>query len=85
MSHLTNPLATVQQLYASSANLKCPSESQEIIRYQTARLTSAAGILLRLPQEVAAQAIVLLQRYWLVDDILSHEFSVRLVLKCCCD
>ncbi|PQE03583.1 hypothetical protein CJF31_00010135 [Rutstroemia sp. NJR-2017a BVV2] len=46
-----------------------------IIRFYTARLTQAAGILLRLPQDITAQANVLLFRYWLVDDLMQYEFS----------
>src|SRR3954469_11532056 len=75
MSHLYNPLATSEQLYKNASNL--PAELQDSIRFYTARLTQAAGILLRLPQDITAQANVLLFRYWLVDDLMTHEFSVR--------
>ncbi|KAG9240480.1 cyclin-like protein [Calycina marina] len=72
MSHLTNPLATVGQLYQRDT---LPEELQTSILYYTARLTQAAGILLRLPQDITAQANVLLFRYFLVDDIMAREFS----------
>ncbi|PQE15258.1 hypothetical protein CJF32_00007897 [Rutstroemia sp. NJR-2017a WRK4] len=73
MSHLYNPLAASDQLYKNASNL--PAELQDSIRYYTARLTQAAGILLRLPQDITAQANVLLFRYWLVDDLMQYEFS----------
>ena len=76
MTHLSNPLATTAQLYESSSANLLPIEIQESIRYYTGRLTQAAGILLRLPQDTTAQANVLLYRYWLVDSLMSHEFSV---------
>ncbi|KAI9745534.1 MAG: hypothetical protein M1818_001068 [Claussenomyces sp. TS43310] len=74
MSHLSNPLATAQQLYDRSST-RVPAELQASILFAAARLTQAAGILLRLPQDVAAQAIVLLQRFLLVADLMASEFS----------
>lgn len=76
MSHLSNPLATASQLYQKSSSNALPVEIQESIRYYAARLTQAAGILLQLPQDITAQANVLLFRYWLVDNLRQHEFSV---------
>jgi hypothetical protein len=76
MSHLSNPLATAAQLYQQTSAHALPIELQDSIRFYTARLTQAAGILLRLPQEITAQANVLLFRYWLIDDLLQHEYSV---------
>ncbi len=86
MSHLTNPLATTSQLYAQTQSPALPQELQDSIRFYTARLTQAAGILLRLPQDITAQANVLLFRYWVVDDLMEWEFSVRLhlLLSDCC-
>lgn len=78
MSHLTNPLATPNQL-SSNPSSHLPPEIQDSIRFYTARLTQAAGILLRLPQDITAQANVLLFRYWLVDGMMEWEFSVRLI------
>lgn len=77
MLHLTNPLATPSQLTVSSRlNSHIPQSAQDNIRFSTARLTQAAAILLRLPQSVGAQAVVLLFRYWVVDGLMGHEFAV---------
>ena len=76
MSHLSNPLATASQIYQVSSPHALPVELQDSIRFYTARLTQAAGILLRLPQDITAQANVLLFRYWLIDDLMAHEYSV---------
>ncbi|KAN0105948.1 Cyclin-like protein [Hyaloscypha variabilis] len=76
MAHLTNPLATPSQLYAlTTLNSPLPIDLQHSIRFYTARLTQAAVLLLRLPQDITAQANVLLYRYWLVDPLLAWEFS----------
>ncbi|ESZ97433.1 hypothetical protein SBOR_2122 [Sclerotinia borealis F-4128] len=75
MSHLYNPLATAQQLYQHTSNNRLPAELQDSIRFYTARVTQAAGILLRLPQDITAQANVLLYRFWLVDDLMQYEYS----------
>ncbi|KAG4443902.1 hypothetical protein IFR05_000668 [Cadophora sp. M221] len=74
MSHLTNPLTTPLQL-SSNPSSHLPQELQDSIRFYTARLTQAAGILLRLPQNITAQANVLLFRYWVVDGLMDWEFS----------
>ncbi|TVY36639.1 Cyclin, partial [Lachnellula occidentalis] len=66
---------TAEQLYQKTSTNALPIELQDSIRFYTARLTQAAGILLRLPQDITAQANVLLFRYWLVDGLLDHEFS----------
>lgn len=76
MSHLFNPLATAQQLYQNTSSNRLPVELQDSIRFYTARLTQAAGILLGLSQDITAQANVLLFRYWLVDDLMQYEYSV---------
>ncbi|KAI2620013.1 cyclin-like protein [Hypoxylon sp. NC1633] len=75
MAHMTNPLATVDQLYQRTSFSALPVDLQDIIFYATQCLTQAAGILLRLPQSVTAQASVVLARYWLVESPLSYEFS----------
>jgi hypothetical protein len=65
-SPLANPLATVAQLETSGSQLDgIPPSLEDSIRFAGARLTQAAGILLRLPQEVIAQAIVVFMRFWL--------------------
>ncbi|GIZ45910.1 hypothetical protein CKM354_000905700 [Cercospora kikuchii] len=65
LSHLLNPLATSLQLETSASQLDgLPRDLEDSIRYETARHVQAAGILLRLPQEIIAQSLVILQRYW---------------------
>ena len=64
LSAITNSLVLPSQMIA----LKHYDESNypgtaNTIHYAQAELTQSAGILLRLPQEVIAQAIVLLQRF----------------------
>lgn len=76
MAHLTNLLATPEQLYRRTQFSALPQDLQDIIFYQTQCLTQAAGLLLQLPQSVTAQANVLLARFWLIEPMLSHEFSV---------
>lgn len=64
-SQLLNPLINSAQLDASASQLDgVPKDLEDSVRFETARLIQAAGILLRLPQEIIAQAIVTLQRYW---------------------
>ncbi|KAH8680985.1 hypothetical protein BX600DRAFT_445462 [Xylariales sp. PMI_506] len=68
MAHMTNPLATADQLYrrTASTNLSAlPTDLQDTLFFATQLLTQAAALLLRLPQSVAAQASVVLSRYWL--------------------
>lgn len=68
-SPLANPLATVAQLETSASQLDgVPTDLEDSIRFAGARLTQAAGILLRLPQEVIAQAIVVFTRFWVGPD-----------------
>ncbi len=64
-SPLANSLATVAQLETSGSRLDgIPPDLEESVHYAGAQLTQAAGILLRLPQEVIAQAIVVFMRFW---------------------
>ncbi|KAH7400596.1 cyclin-like protein [Phaeosphaeria sp. MPI-PUGE-AT-0046c] len=68
-SPLANPLATVTQLETSGSLLDgIPADLEDSVRFAGARLTQAAGILLRLPQEVIAQAVVVFMRFWLGPD-----------------
>jgi hypothetical protein len=76
MAHMTNPLATPDQLFQRRSLGALPMELQDIIFFSAQCLTQAAGLLLQLPQSVTAQANVLLARYWLVDNMMAHEFSV---------
>ena len=62
---LSNPLVTVDQLRTSSSQLDGLSAGLEAsVRLAGVQLTQAAGILLRLPQEVIAQAIVVFTRFY---------------------
>ncbi|CBY00112.1 hypothetical protein IAQ61_002691 [Plenodomus lingam] len=64
-SPLANPMATIAQLETSGSQLDgIPIDLEDSIRFAGARLTQAAGQLLRLPQEVIAQAIVIFMRFW---------------------
>ena len=62
LSHLSNPLVTSSQLLHHKSSAAADSRSTN---FATALLTHSAGILLRLPIETIATAIVLLQRYLL--------------------
>lgn len=63
--HLSNPLATAEQLSSSSSQLDgVPADLETSVRYAGARLTQRAGILLRLPQDIIARAIVIFTRFW---------------------
>ncbi|OAA74207.1 cyclin-L2 [Cordyceps fumosorosea ARSEF 2679] len=75
MASLTNPLATVEQLYRRSTSSELPPDLQEAVFFATQCLTQAAGLLLELPQSVTAQANVVLARFWLVDSPMADEFS----------
>lgn len=85
MAHMTNPLATAEQLYQRSDLSLLPNDLQDVIFYMTQSLTQAAGVLLQLPQSVTAQANVVLARYWLAESrpLLSTEFSVNDDLYTC--
>lgn len=77
MAHMTNPLATAEQLYHHRHLGFLPDDLQDVILYTTQCLTQAAGVLLQLPQSVSAQASVILARYWLAEPrpLMSNEFS----------
>ncbi len=81
LSHLANPLASSTQLETSNSQLDgVPRDLETSIRYETARLLQAAGILLRLPQELVAQSIVILYRFWVGPDggsLVDHDSTVR--------
>lgn len=64
LDHLSNPLVTTEQLYRyQNSTSDLYGEDAQSLQFASAQLTQAAGVLLRLPQEVIATAIVLLQRY----------------------
>jgi cyclin L len=79
MAHLSNPLATAEQLYRRSSFSALPTDLQDAIYFATQCLTQAAGLLLELPQSTTIQANVIIGRYWLVDSPMAHEFSVCIV------
>src|SRR5437762_1127087 len=66
LDHLSNPLVTPAQLVNSSSSLDgIPAELETSVLYAGAQLTQAAGVLLRLPQDIIAQAIVIFTRFWI--------------------
>ena len=66
LATLSNPLATVDQLSTSSSQLDgVPSDLESSLRFAGAQLTQAAGILLRLPQEIIVQAVVIFHRFYI--------------------
>ncbi|KAH6660457.1 cyclin domain-containing protein [Truncatella angustata] len=75
MSHMTNSLATVDQLYKYKSLSALPQDLQDTIFYQVQLLTQAAGLLLRLPQSVTAHANVLAARYMVVDTSSSISYE----------
>lgn len=65
LATLSNPLTTPSQLSTSPSGLDgVPSDLEVSVRYAGAKLTQAAGILLRLPQDIIAQATVIYLRFW---------------------
>lgn len=65
LSHLANPMVTSEQLEVSASQLDGISKDlEDSVRFETARLMQAAGVLLRLPQDLIAQSIVILYRFW---------------------
>lgn len=66
LSHLVNPLSNPEQLAIST--LQVDGDLSDSIRFESSRVLQAAGVLLRLPQEIIAQSIVILARFWAGDD-----------------
>lgn len=63
---ISNPLATVAQLQTSGSQLDgIPADLERSIFFAGASLTQAAGVLLRLPQDIIAKAVITFQRFWL--------------------
>lgn len=85
-SHLVNPLASPAHLETSASQLDgVPKDLEDSIRYETTRLLQAAGILLRLPQEIIAQSIVILSRFWSGADgtsLLECDAKVNICTTC---
>jgi len=87
---LSNTLATVDQLSNSSSQLDGVSaELESSLRFAGAQLIQAAGILLRLPQEIIAQAIVIFYRFYMgseggsfrINAVKVREYPPSLSLK----
>ncbi|CAI7603369.1 unnamed protein product [Penicillium glandicola] len=69
LKHLSNALATPEQLSNSSSSIdSVPSDLETSIRCAGAQLTQAAGVLLHLSQDIIAQAVVIFTRFWLGAD-----------------
>ncbi|KAJ5451191.1 hypothetical protein N7491_000373 [Penicillium cf. griseofulvum] len=69
LKHLSNALATPDQLSNSSSSIdNVPSDLETSIRCAGAQLTQAAGVLLHLSQDIIAQAVVIFTRFWLGAD-----------------
>ena len=84
LSSLSNSLATVDQLSNSSSQLDgVPADLESSLRFTGAQLTQAAGILLRLPQEIIAQAIVLFQRFYIGSEGGSFRINAVKVRRRC--
>lgn len=79
-SHLTNVLASPAHLETTASQLDgVPKDLEDSVRFETARLVQVAGLLLRLPQELIAQAITVLYRFWAGADggsMLDHDAKV---------
>ena len=80
---LSNPLVTVEQLSTSSSQLDgIPADLETSLRFAGAQLTQAAGILLRLPQEIIAQAIVIFYRFYVGPEGGSFRINALKVFSC---
>ena len=65
LTSLSNPLVTLDQLSSSSSQLDgLSAELENSVRFGGVQLTQAAGVLLRLPQEIIAQAVVIFTRFY---------------------
>lgn len=66
LSCVSNALATQEQLSNSSSSINgVPPDLEASLRFAGAQLTQAAGILLHLPQDTIAKAIVTFTRFWI--------------------
>ena len=83
LASLSNPLVTAEQLSTlRQSGSSYWTEDAQSSRFVQAQLTQAAGVLLRLPQEVVANAIVILQRLWIhYDDYRQDQVHVGPTMK----
>ncbi|KAL4784636.1 cyclin-like protein [Aspergillus varians] len=66
LKYLSNALATPEQVSSSSSAIDgVPTDLETSVRFAGTQLTQAAGVLLRLSQDIIAQAIVTFTRFWL--------------------
>lgn len=66
LDNLSNALVSSEQLSRlQDGQSSYWTEDAQSIRFVQGELTQAAGVLLRLPQEVVANALVVLQRFWI--------------------
>jgi hypothetical protein len=66
LTTVSNPVASIAQLETSGSRLDgITADLERSIFFAGASLTQSAGILLRLPQDTIAKAIVIFQRFWL--------------------
>jgi hypothetical protein len=82
LNHLSNAVVTSEQLSRlhDGASLYGTKDAQSI-RFVQGQLTQAAGVLLRLPQEVIATALVILQRFWInFDDYEQDKVSYSFLM-----
>ena len=80
---LTNPLVTPEQLTTTSSQLDGITPDLEAsLRYVGAQLIQAAGVLLRLPQDVVVQATVILYRFYVGAEGGSFKINAVKVLTC---
>lgn len=81
LSHLSNPLATPEQLADSASQLDgTPIDLEISLRYHCQRVIQAAGILLGLPQIIIAETIVIFSRFLVGPEggsFLDHSAIVR--------
>lgn len=87
LSHLANLLATPALLQTSASQLDgVPGDLLDSVRFEGAKLIQAAGILLHLPQEIIAEAIIVFSRFWVGSEggsIVEYHVKVSLVYVIC--
>ena len=79
---IANPLVTIDQLSTSGSQLDgIPADLESSLRFAGAQLTQAAGILLRLPQEIVAQAVVIFYRFYVGSEGGSFRINALKVIN----
>ncbi|KAL9112882.1 MAG: hypothetical protein Q9227_002959 [Pyrenula ochraceoflavens] len=68
LDRIANPLATPEQIIdLRDSDAVNSLEKADSVRFVQSQLTQAAGVLLRIPQEIISQAIILITRFWLAE------------------